>query len=148
MQIKTSMRYHFTPVHCSFQSVHFSNCSLTWIASSERKWHNELESLVPLGKKVNHQSTFHNRWHSAYTKRLLLSRVPYGLLRVKGTDPQRKLLLVFLSPALLFTHVHQSLSGVLKQRHWPRFEINIDQWLHTPLVISLISNTGDNLPTG
>lgn len=107
-----------------------------------------LSHWFPFGKKVNHQSTFHNRRHSAYTKRLLLSRVPCGLLRVKGTDPQRKLHLVSHTPALLFTHVHQSSSGVLKQRRWPRFGINIDQWLHTPLVIPLISNTGDNLPIG
>lgn len=134
--------------HCSFQSVHFSNCSLTWIAPSERKWHNELESLVPFGKKVNHQSAVHNRQYSAYTKYLPLSRVAYGSLRVKGVRPSEETPFGVSHLSLIFTHVHQSLFGDLKQRCWPRFEINIDQQLHTPAVTSLLSNTGDNLPTG
>lgn len=86
--------------------------------------------------------------NSACTERLLLSRVPMGSSGWRAQDPQRERLLVFHTLPLLFTHTYPSLSRVLKRRRWPRFEINIDQQLHIPVVISLISNTGDNPPTG
>lgn len=86
--------------------------------------------------------------NSACTERLLLSCVPMGSSGWGAGDPQRKRPLVFHTLPLLFTRAHPSLSGVLKWRRWPRFEINIDQQLHTPVVISLISNTGDNPPSG
>lgn len=129
---------------CSFSWVPLSNCSLTLVALSEGKWCSELNQTT--GSFQRQRSTTCLPLTTDKSQLIgaqLFSRVPSGLSQGKFLDLYRGFHVACHASSHIFTRALQSLFGVLNLMCWPGFEVNVDQRLHIPAIISLTANTGD-----